>query len=128
MTKEELNGIGAAILDASIYVHRALGPGLLESAYRKALKVVLEKRGYSVREEVPVHYIFEEVDLGEIFYIDLLVNDSVIIELKSVKELAPVHESQLLTYLKLADQKLGYLINFNVSLLKKGFHRYVRGW
>ncbi|GAB4093695.1 hypothetical protein GCM10028786_26220 [Flaviaesturariibacter terrae] len=81
-----------------------------------------------MREEVAVHYIFEEVDLGDIFYIDLLVNDSVIIELKSVKELAPVHESQLLTYLKLADQKLGYLINFNVSLLKKGFHRYVRGW
>jgi len=128
MTKEALNRIGAAILDAAIYVHRKLGPGLLESAYQKALKIVLEQRGFSVREQVPISYVFEGVDLGAVFVMDLLVEGEVIIELKSVKDLAPVHEAQLLTYLRLADKKLGYLINFNVPLLKEGFHRYVRGW
>ncbi|TCJ13168.1 GxxExxY protein [Flaviaesturariibacter flavus] len=128
MEKEELNQIGGAILDASIYVHKALGPGLLESAYQKALAVVLRKRGFRVSTEVPITFIFEGEDLGDVYYMDLVVNDEVIIELKAVKALEPVAESQMLTYLRLHEKKLGYLINFNVSLLKHGFHRYVRNW
>ncbi|RYZ21859.1 MAG: GxxExxY protein [Chitinophagaceae bacterium] len=128
MEKEELNRIGAAVLDAAIYVHRVLGPGLLESAYKKAMAVVLRKRGFQVGVEVPVTYIFDGEDLGDVYSMDLLVNGHVIIELKSVKELAPVNQSQMITYLRLANKKLGYLINFNVPLLKQGFHRFVRNW
>jgi GxxExxY protein len=128
MNKDELNRIGGIILDSSIYVHRALGPGLLESVYQKGLKIVLKRRGLEVKSEVPIRFEFEGTDLGEAFIIDLLVNDSVLIELKSVQQLMPVHEAQLLTYLKLSKKHLGYLINFNVPILKQGFKRYVRNW
>ncbi|RYZ00543.1 MAG: GxxExxY protein [Chitinophagaceae bacterium] len=124
-TGNELNRTGAVILDAAIHVHRCLGPGLLEAAYGKALEIVLRKRGQQVRAEVPITYMFEGVNLGNIFIMDLLVNDAVIVELKSVAALHPIHEAQLLTYLKLTNKKLGYLINFNVPLLKQGFRRLV---
>src|SRR5438552_2366582 len=122
---DELNEVSGAILNASIEVHKLLGPGLLESVYEICLAKELLTRGYVVNRQValPVIYKNESLDLN--FRIDLLVHDEVIIEIKAVDMLIPVHEAQLLTYLKLADKRLGLLINFNVPLLKNGFKRMV---
>lgn len=125
MSRERLNEIGAVILDASITVHRELGPGLLESAYRIALRRELELRNLSVKTHVIVEIIYKDVQLGKVYEIDLLVEDQVIIETKSCDALIPIHTAQLLTYLKLYNKHLGYLINFNVPLLKDGFKRVV---
>jgi GxxExxY protein len=125
MTKERLNQIGGIILDASITVHRELGPGLLESAYRIALKRELELRNLSVRMHVLVELTYKEIVLGKVYEIDLLVEDEIIIETKSCENLIPIHTAQLITYLKLYNKNLGYLINFNVPLLKDGFKRIV---
>lgn len=125
MTKERLNEIGSIILDAAITVHRELGPGLLESAYQKALKRELELRGLIVFEKVPVELIYKDVSLGKAYEIDLLVEGEIVVENKSVEQLAPVFTFQVITYLKLYHKQLGYLINFNVPLLKDGFKRIV---
>jgi len=129
MTNERLNEIGGIILDAAITVHRELGPGLLESAYQLALKRELELRGLRVRAKVPVELVYKEVPLGKAYEIDLLVEEEVIIENKSVEVLAPIFTFQVITYLKLFHQKkLGYLINFNVQYLKDGFKRIVNNF
>ena len=129
MTTERLNEIGGIILDAAITVHRELGPGLLESAYQLALKRELELRGLKVRAKVPVELVYKEVPLGKAYEIDLLVEEEVIIENKSVEIMAPVFIFQVITYLKLYHQKkLGYLINFNVQYLKDGFKRIVNNF
>ncbi|RYY68721.1 MAG: GxxExxY protein [Chitinophagaceae bacterium] len=129
MTNEELNKIGAVVLDASIAVHRELGPGLLESAYQLALKRELELRGLNVRSKVAVELVYKDVSLGKAYEIDLLVEDEVIIETKAVETLHPIFTFQLITYLKLYHQKkLGYLINFNVQYLKEGFKRIVNNF
>ena len=125
MTKERLNEIGGITLDAAITVHRELGPGLLESAYRLALKRELELRNLYVRMHVPVDLIYKELDLGKCYEIDLLVEDEIIIETKSCDGITPIFTAQVITYLKLYNKTLGYLINFNVSLLKDGFKRIV---
>jgi GxxExxY protein len=120
----KLNQISFNIISAAIKVHETLGPGLLESVYQKCMEIELKKRGLQVESEVdlPVIYEGEEViDLG--FRIDLLVEAAVIVELKSVEEVKPVHKKQLLTYLRLAKKDLGLLINFNEVLLKKGIYR-----
>ena len=119
------NDISGAVLDAAIEVHRTLGPGLLESVYCAALRHELQQRGFRVEKEVPlpVHYKGVQFDLG--YRLDLVVENLVIVELKSVEALAPVHSKQLLTYLRLADKRLGLLINFNVEFLKDGFKRIV---
>ena len=119
------NEIARVIVDAALEVHRTLGPGLLETVYEKALAYELTQRGLRVQIEVPlpVQYKGAEMDLG--YRIDLLVEGLVVVELKSVDELAPVHHKQLLTYLRLADKRLGLLINFNVFLLKDGIKRIV---
>ena len=126
--REHLNKIGSEILDAAISVHRELGPGLLESAYQFAIKRELEMRGLSVRSKIPVELIYKDVNLGKAYEIDLLVENEIIIENKSVFEIHPIFISQLITYLKLYDKKLGYLINFNVPLLKDGFKRVVNNF
>lgn len=120
-----LNTITAKILDACIDVHKNLGPGLLESVYEYCLYKELENRGVNVKQQVylPVVYKGEEIDIN--FRKDLLVEDEIVIELKSVETILPIHEAQILTYLKLADKKLGLLINFNVPLLKNGFKRFI---
>lgn len=120
-----LNTITAKILDASIDVHKNLGPGLLESVYEHCLYRELQNRGLNVKQQVylPVIYKGEDIDLN--FRMDLLVEDEIVIELKSVETILPIHEAQILTYLKLADKKLGLLINFNVPLLKNGFKRFI---
>lgn len=129
MTTERLNEIGGIILDAAITVYKELGPGLLESAYQIALKRELEIRGLRVRAKVPVKLIYKEVPLGKAYEIDLLVEEEVIIENKSVDAMASVFIFQVITYLKLYHQKkLGYLINFNVQYLKDGFKRVVNNF
>ncbi len=128
MTKERLNEIGAIILDASITVHRELGPGLLESAYQISLKRELELRGLLVTPRVPVELIYKEVPLGKAYEIDLLVENEIVIEIKSCDGITPIFISQIITYLKLYNKSLGYLINFNVPLLKEGFKRIVNNF
>lgn len=128
MTKERLNEIGGIILDAAITVHKELGPGLLESAYRLALKRELELRNLFVRMHVPVDLIYKELDLGKCYEVDLLVEDEIIIETKSCEGITPIFIAQVITYLKLFNKNLGYLINFNVPLLKDGFKRVVNNF
>lgn len=125
LSKERLNEIGGIILDAAITVYRELGPGLLESAYQIALKKELELRGLKVRAKVPVELIYKDEALGKAYEIDLLVEEEVIIENKSTDGIAPIFQFQVITYLKLYNKNLGYLINFNVPLLKDGFKRIV---
>ena len=122
----DLNHISSRIIKAAINVHSTLGPGLLESVYQKCMIIELEGMGLSVEAEVelPVHYRDQKItDLG--FRMDLLVETSVIVELKSVETVSPLHKKQLLTYLKLAKKELGILINFNEVLLKHGITRVI---
>jgi GxxExxY protein len=125
MTKERLNEIGGIILDAAITVHRELGAGLLESAYEISLKRELQLRGLQVKAQVPVHLNYKGEDLGKAYVIDLLVENEIIIEVKAVEVMMPIFEAQIITYLKLYNKSLGYLINFNVTLVKDGFRRIV---
>ena len=113
----------AAVVDAALRVHKALGPGLLESVYEACLAHELAKRGISFRTQVtlPVRYDGVQLDAG--FRVDLLVEDRVIVELKAVETLLPIHEAQLITYLKLSGLRLGLLLNFNVRLLREGMRR-----
>ena len=119
------NDAAREIVDAAFKVHTRLGPGLLESVYREVLKYELEKRGLRVEREVPIPVVYEDVHLDIGFQADLIVEGLVIIELKSVEQIHPVHKKQLLTYLRLADTRLGLLINFNVPLIKDGISRVV---
>ena len=119
------NEIAKQIIDAAYKIHKALGPGLLESVYETLLAHVLEKRGFNVRRQVPVPIVYEGISFNEGFRADLIVEDKVIVELKSVENVAPVHKKQLLTYLRLADKRLGILINFGSSLLREGATRVV---
>ncbi len=121
---EELNRISSLIIRSAIQVHSELGPGLLESVYQSCLTWELRHSGLQVDEEVllPIFYRGREV-AKEGFRIDLLVEDKIVVELKSVERIQPVHVKQVLTYLKLADKRLGLLINFNESLLKTGITR-----
>ena len=118
-----IDSIAAEIVDSALKIHRELGPGLLESAYEVCLELELTKRGFTVKRQKPqpVHYDGIVIDAG--YRIDLLVNNLVIIELKAVTELAPIHQAQLTTYLKLSRKTLGLLINFNVPLIKNGIRR-----
>jgi iron complex transport system substrate-binding protein len=112
-------------MDAAFEIHRVLGPGLLESLYEAILAKKLERAGLSVERQVPVSITFEDMTFDEGFRADLVVERKVIIELKSVEHLQPVHAKQLLTYLRLTDCRLGLLINFGEHLLKDGFKRVV---
>jgi GxxExxY protein len=120
LSMEELNKITETIIGAAIEVHRNLGPGSLESAYRECLRYELLQRGYEVLQEVPLPLTYKDVKLDCGYRLDLLVNDAVIVEIKSVESLAPIHEAQLLSYLKIAGGKIGLLLNFNVTMLKHG--------
>jgi len=125
--RETLNKITEAIIGAAIQVHRALGPGLLESAYVACLAYELKKRGLVVEEQRAVPLVYEEVKLECGYRMDLLVEKSVVVEVKSVEALAPIHEAQTLSYLRLSGCKLALLINFNVTLLKDGIRRFIKG-
>ena len=119
----ELNDLTEKIIGCAIKVHRVLGPGLLESAYEVCLVHELRKAGLQAERQVVLPVIYEGLRLDADYFIDILVADTVVIELKSVEHILPIHEAQLLTYLKLANKKLGLLINFNVTLLKNGIKR-----
>jgi GxxExxY protein len=121
------NDVARVVVDAAFKVHTALGPGLLESVYREVLKYELEKRGLRVRKEVPIPVVYEAVKLDVGFKADLIVEELVILELKSVEQVHPVHKKQLLTHLRLTDKRLGLLINFNVPVIKDGISRVANG-
>lgn len=121
------NEIAKKVIGIAIGIHTELGPGLLESAYKECLFYKIKKSGLKVTKEVSMPLIFEEVKLNCGYRIDLLIEDKLVIELKSVESLNDVHLAQTLTYMKLGDYKLGLLINFNVSLLKNGLKRVING-
>ncbi len=125
-TKDELNKLSGIIIDSAMEVHREFGPGLLERVYEAALARELFMRGLSTVRQIPVSVIYKGVSLDdEAYRIDLLVEDAVVVELKTVLELLPIHEAQLHTYMRLAKKSLGLLINFNVILLRGGIKRRV---
>jgi GxxExxY protein len=119
------NEISRHIVDAAFRIHTTLGPGLYESVYQVALEYELKKRGLSFERQKPIPVVYEQIRLEKGFRTDFIVEEKVIIELKSVEVTAPVHRKQLLTYLRLADKRLGLLINFNVALIKDGISRVV---
>ena len=121
------NDISGKIIGAAIEVHRKLGPGLLESAYEECLCCEMALRGIKFERQVPLPLNYKGVDLDCGYRLDLLVEDKVIIELKSIETLEPIHDAQLLTYLRLRDAWLGLIINFNVIMLKDGVKRLVNG-
>jgi len=122
----EMEELAKVLIDSAFKVHQALGPGLLESIYEACLCFELRNRGIAHEVQVPVDIIYagERIDAG--LRIDLLVERSIILELKAVDRLMPIHQAQLLTYLKLTDLRLGLLINFNVALFKEGVKRMIR--
>ena len=121
------NKIAKIIVDAAYQIHVRLGPGFLESVYETVLAYELKKRGLNVVRQVPVPVIYDDLDFEEGFRADLIVEDRVIIELKSVENILPVHKKQLLTYLRLKDCRLGLLINFGEALIKDGISRIANG-
>jgi GxxExxY protein len=121
------NAIAAHIVDAAYRIHTTLGPGLLESVYDAVLSWELSNRGLHVVRQKPIPIVYRDVRIDTGFRADLIVEDKVIVEIKSVETVAPVHKKQLLTYLKLADKRLGLLINFEVVLIKNGITRIANG-
>ena len=123
--KDTLNQITDRIIGASIDVHRVLGPGLLESAYEACLAYELAERGLKVEQQNPLPIIYKEVKLDGGYRLGLVVQQGVVVEIKAVDRLSPIHEAQLLSYLRLSGYKVGLLINFNVTVLKSGLRRIV---
>jgi GxxExxY protein len=121
------NEVATQIVDAAYRIHTSLGPGLLESVYEVVLAYELENRGLRVVRQQAVPIVYEGVRIEMGFRADLIVEDKVIVEIKSVETVAPVHHKQLLTHLRLADKRLGLLINFNVALIKEGIKRIANG-
>lgn len=121
----ELDDITGAVVDASLKLHKELGPGLLESVYEAVLARVLEKRGLRVERQKAIRFVYEDLVFEEGFRVDILLEGRVVVELKSVEQLAPVHSKQLLTYLRLLNLPVGLLINFGAATLKEGLHRIV---
>lgn len=122
---KEIDDITGEIVDTALKVHQGLGPGLLESVYESVLAKALEKRGLKVERQKPVSFVYDDIPFDEGFRVDLLVDDRVVVELKSVEKIAPVHSKQLLTYLRLMNLSVGLLINYGASTLKEGLHRIV---
>lgn len=120
---EKINDISYKIIGCAYSVHSEIGPGLLESTYETCLEYELLEKGLKVEKQKPLPVIYKNIKLNAGYRIDLLVEDKVVVEIKSCEAIAPIHEAQLLTYLKLADKKLGLLINFNVKDLKQGIMR-----
>jgi len=121
------NEIGSIIVDTAVYLHKKLGPGLLESVYEVVLMKLLNKKGLNIQRQVSIPIEFEGECFDEGFRADLFVEGKVIIELKSVEKISPAHKKQLLTYLRLTNTKLGYILNFGGELMKDGIDRIVNG-
>lgn len=128
MNKERYNQLSREILDAAIAVHREMGPGLLQSVYELCLLKELQLRGIFAENQVSIPLFYKGERLQKEYRIDVLVEKEMIIELKAVEFILPVHEAQIISHLKLTNKKLGFLINFNVPLLKEGFNRYVNNF
>lgn len=126
--RENLNKLSYIILGAAITVHKEMGPGLLESIYQHCMTQELRARGISIGQSVPVPLCYKGEPVNKDYVIDLLVENEIIVELKAVEGILPVHEAQIISYLKLANKTLGFLINFNVPVIKTGFKRYVNGF
>jgi len=120
----ELNEITQKIIGCAIQVHKSLGPGLLESAYEECLSYELIKNGLNIKRQQPTPVVYKEIKLECGYRIDILVENSVVVELKVVDEFNPVHEAQILTYMKFSNKSLGLLMNFNVTILRNGIRRY----
>ncbi len=129
MIKNEVwyNSLTKRIINCAIEVHKELGPGLMESVYQVCMNKILIDEGLFVRSRVILPVVYKGDQLDKEFVLDLLVEDEIILELKSVETVLPVHEAQLVTYLKLSGKKLGLLINFNVTFLKEGIRRRING-
>jgi GxxExxY protein len=125
LTEDEINQRTGQVVDAAMKVHRFLGPGLLESTYDVCLTYELRKRGLGVQTQFPIRVIYEEIDLEVGYRADLLVDESIIVELKAIEKIAPIHEAQLISYLKLSGIRVGLLINFHEIHLKDGIRRRV---
>ncbi len=121
------NGLAKKIVDSAFKIHQSLGPGLLESVYLAVLIYELNLRGLRTVTQQNIPAIYDNIQIDVAFKADLIVEDKVIVEIKSVEVIAPVHKKQLLTYLRLADKRLGLLINFNVALIRDGITRIVNG-
>jgi GxxExxY protein len=122
---KDLNPLTGIIVDSAIKVHSAIGPGLLESAYETCMAYELRERGVRVRTQILLPITYKAVKMNVAYRIDLLVQESVIVELKTVSKLLPIHEAQLLTYLRLSGRRLGLLLNFHVPLMREGIKRMV---
>jgi GxxExxY protein len=121
----DIEYIASQIVDAAILVHKALGPGLLESAYQKCLVYELTARGILVQTEIPLPVIYRDVQIDVGYCIDMMIDDCVVIENKAVEQIMPIHEAQLITYLKLSGHTIGFLLNWNVVKMKDGIKRMV---
>jgi GxxExxY protein len=128
MEKAQFEILANKIFKAALEVHKYLGPGLLESVYEYSLVKELQLRDLPVQYQIPTALFYKGHETGKHFIIDMLVENEIVIEVKAVENLLPVHEAQLLSYMKLANKKLGFLINFNVELLKDGFKRRVNNY
>ena len=128
MKEEDLNNLSKIIIGIAIDVHNALGPGLLESAYKECLFYKINQSGIWVEKEKPIPLVYEKINLDCGYRIDLLVNNQLVLEIKSVEAINDIHIAQALTYLKIGNYKLGLLINFNVLQLKYGIKRIVNGY
>jgi len=125
---EKLNKVTEAIISVAVDVHRALGPGLLESAYEACMVYDLAKAGLKVEQQKPLPIVYRGIKLECAYRLDLMIDNEVIVEIKSVEKLLPIHQAQLLSYLKLSECKVGLLINFNVKMLKNGIKRVVNNF
>ncbi|HAM98196.1 MAG TPA: GxxExxY protein [Marinilabiliales bacterium] len=128
MITEEYNRLSGIILHSSIEVHKEMGPGLLESVYEICLEEELIRRGIKCQRQVIIPLCYKGKELSKDFRIDILVENEIIIEVKAVEYILNVHEAQIISYLKISNKKLGFLINFNEALVKEGFHRFVNGF
>ena len=122
-----INQLSKIVLDSAFEVRRTVGPGLLESVYESALAYEIRQRGVAVKQQVPIHFIYKGIDLGESYRIDLLVDDRLIVECKATEANIPLYGAQCLTYLKATGLTLGLVINFGCHLLKEGIERVING-
>ena len=127
-SKDELNRLSNTVIGCAIEVHKVLGPGLLESAYQQCLAWEFRRQGLSVKEQVPVPIRYKEFEVPNAYRLDMLIEDELIVELKAVDKIDPIHVAQMLTYLKVSGLRLGLLLNFNVEVMKKGIKRVVNNF
>ena len=128
MNEEEYNKLSSLIIHSAIEVHKALGPGLLESVYEKALVYELSENGLYVKQQVPVSINYKGLNIENGYFADIIVEKKIILELKAVENVLPIHKAQLLSYLKLSGLKLGLLINFHEERVMKGLTRVINGY